>query len=224
MLENIPLVLSIGFLLITGLSIFLFFKAANYSKITLRLLIIWLAIQTLLGVEGFFTVTDSMPPRAIFMILPPLLIIAVLFLTQRGRAYLDKLHLNDLILLHAVRIPVEVVLYFLFIYKTIPVYMTFEGWNFDIIMGITALLVYFSLKKGRKNPSKFLLVWNVLGILFLLNIVVISILCSPVPFQALAFDQSNIAVLHFPFNTLPSIVVPLVLLSHLATIRLIVNS
>jgi hypothetical protein len=34
-----------------------------------------------------------------------------------------------------------------------------------------------------------------------------------------AFDQPNIAVLYFPFNWLPSCIVPLVLLSHLAAIR-----
>jgi hypothetical protein len=43
------------------------------------------------------------------------------------------------------------------------------------------------------------------------------------PFQQFAFDQPNIAVLYFPFIWLPSCVVPLVLLSHLAAIRQLSN-
>ncbi|HUQ96495.1 MAG TPA: hypothetical protein VM010_02440, partial [Chitinophagaceae bacterium] len=35
----------------------------------------------------------------------------------------------------------------------------------------------------------------------------------------LAFDQPDIAVLYFPFVLLPGVVVPVVLLSHLAAIR-----
>jgi hypothetical protein len=47
---------------------------------------------------------------------------------------LDK---KILTLLHIIRIPVELGLYWLFIYKAIPQLMTFEGRNFDILVGLT---------------------------------------------------------------------------------------
>ena len=69
-------------------------------------------------------------------------------------------------------------------------------------------------------PSRnFLIVWNVLGLGFLLTIVGIAILSAPLPFQQLAFEQPNIAVLRFPYVLLPGIVVPLVGLSHLLHLK-----
>ena len=66
---------------------------------------------------------------------------------------------------------------------------------------------------------KALLVWNILGLLLLLNIVVIAVLSAPFRFQLLGFEQPNIAILYFPFIWLPCCIVPLVLFSHLAAIR-----
>jgi len=47
-------------------------------------------------------------------------------------------------------------------------------------------------------------------------------LSARTPFQQLAFDQPNIGVTLFPFVWLPSVVVPLVLVSHIAAIRQLV--
>ncbi|MBK9635957.1 MAG: hypothetical protein IPO64_16130 [Bacteroidetes bacterium] len=98
--------------------------------------------------------------------------------------------------------------------------MTFKGWNFDILMGISAvfLLLYLLLTK-RKLSRAFILIWNLLGLLLLVNIVIIGILSAPLPIQQLAFDQPNIAVLQFPFIFLPALLVPLVFLSHILTIK-----
>ena len=62
-------------------------------------------------------------------------------------------------------------------------------------------------------------IWNFISLGLLLNIIFIAILSAKTPLQQFAFDQPNIAIGHFPFNWLPSIIVPIVLLSHLATIR-----
>ena len=44
-------------------------------------------------------------------------------------------------------------------------------------------------------------------------------LALPSPMQKIAFEQPNLAVMFFPFNLLPAVVVPLVLLAHLTAIR-----
>lgn len=44
-------------------------------------------------------------------------------------------------------------------------------------------------------------------------------LAAPTVVQQFAFDQPNVAILHFPFIALPGCLVPLVALSHLAAIR-----
>jgi len=222
-MENLPTYISLVFILTTIFTVLLFYKATNNSKATLIILFTWLALQTIIGMSGFYTVTDTIPPRFSLLVLPPLLSIIALFATANGRRYIDSLDVKTLTILHTIRIPVEIVLFWLFINKTVPELMTFEGRNFDILAGLTApIIFYFGFIKKRLN-KKIILVWNVICLGLLVNIVVNAVLSVPFPFQKFAFDQPNIAVLYFPFNWLPGCVVPLVLLSHLATIRQLLN-
>ncbi len=223
-MENVPAYISIVFGFTTIFTIAFFYKASNNSKATLFILLIWLVLQTFIGLSGFYTVTDILPPGFLLLILPPLIFIIVLFTTVKGKRYINSLDIKTLTILHIIRIPVEIVLFWLFIKKTIPGLMTFEGRNFDILSGLTAPIIFYFGFIKKKLDKKIILLWNFICLGLLLNIVVYAVLSAPFPFQKFAFDQPNIAVLYFPFNWLPSIVVPLVLLSHLATIRQLLNT
>lgn len=222
-MENLPAYISIVFGLTTILTVGLFYKATNNSRKTLIILLSWLALQTFIGLSGFYTVTNTAPPRFLLLIMPPLLVIIGLFSTSKGRQYIDSLDAKTLTLLHTIRIAVEIVLFWLFVNKKVPELMTFEGRNFDILSGLTApIIFYFGFIKNRLD-RKIILIWNFICLGLLINIVANAILSAPFPFQKFAFDQPNIAVLHFPFIWLPACVVPLVLFSHLATIRQLLN-
>jgi hypothetical protein len=222
-MENLPTYISIVFGLTTILAVGLFYKATNNSKITLLILLTWLALQTFIGLSGFYKVTDTIPPRFLLLVLPPILFIIGLFATSKGRQFIDSLDIKTLTILHTVRIPVEIVLFWLFINKTVPEIMTFEGRNFDILSGLTAPIIFYFGFVRKQLDRKIILLWNFICLGLLINIVANAVLSAPFPFQKFAFDQPNIAVLYFPFNWLPSCVVPLVLLSHLATIRQLLN-
>jgi hypothetical protein len=196
-----------------------FYLAAHRSKVFLGILCLWIIAQSLVTLTGFYIVTAGFPPRFILLVFPALLFIIILFATKRGRSWMDGLKLEYLQLLHVVRIPVEIMLFYLFVYGLVPGLMTFEGRNFDILSGISALPVWYFAFRKKKLGRKFLLAWNIICILLLLNIVVNAVLSVPFKFQQFAFDQPNIAVLYFPFMLLPCCVVPLVLLSHLVSLR-----
>jgi hypothetical protein len=218
-MNNLPAYIGITFILTTLLTVFFFYKAANNSKATGLILISWLIIQSFISISGFYTVIDSTPPGFVLLVLPPALFIILLFVTKKGREFLDRLDIKILTLLHVVRIPVELVLFWLFVHKTVPELMTFEGRNFDILSGITAPCIYYFGFVRQKLNRKIILLWNFICLGLLINIVVHAVLSTPFPFQRFAFDQPNIAVLHFPFTWLPCCIVPLVLLSHLVSIR-----
>jgi hypothetical protein len=218
-MQHLPFYISLVMGLSTFLSVYLLAKAS--SKYTTKILVIatiWLIIQSILGTSGFYTNTQVMPPRFLLTIGPPMLIIIGLFVTKSGQAFIDSLNLKTLTILHMVRIPIELVLFWLFLHKTIPEIMTFEGQNFDILSGITAPIVYYLFLKNRIGAG-IMLLWNFVCLVLLINIVSTAILSAPFPFQQLAFDQPNIAVLYFPFNWLPACVVPIVLFAHLVAIR-----
>jgi len=133
--------------------------------------------------------------------------------------FIDNMDVKMLTLLHAIRIPVELILFGLFINKTIPEAMTFEGRNFDILSGLTAPFIYYFGFVKKTLDKKIILAWNFICLALLINIVATAILSAPFTFQKLAFDQPNIAILYFPFVWLPCCIVPIVFLSHLASIR-----
>ncbi|MFC6223889.1 hypothetical protein ACFP2F_11610 [Hymenobacter artigasi] len=203
----------------TGLAVWFFYLAAQRSKRALLLLLAWLLVQGVVGLSGFYTSSTTLPPRMALLLVPPLLLIMALFATTAGRRWLDGLRLELLTLLHVVRFPVELVLFGLYLQKAVPKLMTFEGRNWDIVLGLTAPVVYYFARRKMLSGRPGLLLWNILGLASLLNIVVSALLSAPTPLQRFAFEQPNIAILHFPFVWLPGCVVPLVLLAHLAAIR-----
>ncbi len=119
-MENLPSYISVVFGLTTIITVALFYKATRNSKTTLIILLIWLALQTVIGLSGFYTLTNTTPPRFMLLVLPPLLLIIALFTTSKGRQYIDSLDVKTLTILHTVRIPVEVVLLWLSINKVVP--------------------------------------------------------------------------------------------------------
>ncbi|RZJ34611.1 MAG: hypothetical protein EOO51_09110 [Flavobacterium sp.] len=223
-MENVPEYLPIFFGLTVVLSIWIFYKATNYSKWFLLTMLIWAAIQITLSVSGFYWSNDTMPPRFQLMVLPAIVVLIILFTTTKGKAFIDELDLKSLTLFSLIRIPVEIVLFGLFTYKAIPELMTFEGRNFDIFSGLSAPVIYYLVFVKGKFGRIALLVWNVACLGLLLNVVFYALLSIPSVFQHFAFDQPNVAVTYFPFVLLPSCLVPLVMLSHFASIRIIVTT
>lgn len=218
-MEKLPIYVNIAFALITAITVLFFYIATNHSKAVLMIILLWLALQSVVALSGFYTVTSTVPPRFLLLVLPPLALIIILFFTRGGRRFIDSSNIKILTVLHTIRLPIELVLVWLFVNKTIPEIMTFQGRNFDILSGITAPLVYYFGFVKRRLKTKIILAWNFICLLLLINIVAIAILSAPFPFEKFGFGQPNIALLYFPFVWLPSCIVPVVLFSHLAAIR-----
>ena len=220
MIPGLPLNVSISFMFVALITVWALYEATNRSRTLLIIAAVWLVLQTILGLSGFYTVTNTIPPRFALLGLPPLVLIIAVLATAKGRKFVDSLNLKKLTFLHTIRILVEMMLLNLSIHKLVPQLMTFEGRNFDIVSGITAIAVFFICLKGKEVVyKKLLLAWNILGLVLLLNIVINAILSVPTPIQQFAFDQPNIAILYFPFTWLPCFIVPAVLLSHIVSIK-----
>ena len=217
-----PLV-ALLFVLTTFGTIFLFLRAiasvnADSARTVGILILLYVAIQGGLAYFGFYLDFESFPPRFIFAAGPALLVIIVCWILPIRKS-LRLLPLEDLTYLHVVRVPVEIGLWLLFLAHQVPQLMTFEGINYDILAGLTAPVIAWFCFTRRQWPAWLALVWNLLALILVLNIVIHAVLSAPLPFQQFAFEQPNIAVFYFPYIWLPSIIVPIVLLSHLISIR-----
>ena len=230
MTENLPTYIPVVFALTTMVTLILFYLAIKFSpeENTARkantaavMMTIWLSVQAAITWLGIYHADlMALPPRImLFGVLPALLVIVAMFATHSGRQFIDSLSLKHIHWLHIVRIPVEIVLLWLFLHDTIPQLMTFEGRNFDIISGITApLIAYFGFTK-QKLSREIILAWNFICLALLFNIVINALLAAPTPLQQFAFDQPNVAIFYFPYSWLPTFVVPVVLFCHLVAIR-----
>jgi hypothetical protein len=230
MMQNIPTFVALIFALTTAATLWFFISTISSSnkettrkkwKPVLIGLAIWLIVQGVLTFKNIYnTNTNLLPPKfLLFGILPTIFTTIWLFATSKGREFMDSLPLKNLTYLNVIRIPVEIDLFYLFLYKAVPELMTFEGRNFDIFSGITApFIAYFAFTKAKLSKP-ILLIWNFICLGLLINIVVNAFFSAPFPFQKFAFEQPNVAILNFPFSWLPTFIVPIILFGHLSSIR-----
>jgi len=223
-MNHLPFYIPLFFVLTSFLTIYLFYKAAKENEKFLIVISVWITLQSVIAATGFFAVVSSFPPRLLLLIAIPLISIATMFFTTKGRAFVNSFEVSTLTLLHSIRIPIEIVLFWLFLNRTVPQLMTFEGRNFDLLSGLTAPIVFYFGFVKRRLTTKQMLAWNFICLAILLFTVSNAILSAPTPFQKFAFEQPTVAVLYFPFVWLPGIVVPLVIFSHLITIRALMKA
>jgi len=127
MLTGLPSYVTHTFLAAVTLT-FLLFMAAAWNKLWPSLvMILWLALTGILAYTGFFTDTSGIPPAFTLAVAPALLLILYLQTGKKGKAFTNSLDLRTLTWLHIVRVPVELVLYWLAASQAVPELMTFEG-------------------------------------------------------------------------------------------------
>ena len=131
MLEEIPWAINALFLCTAGLTLVLFYVANGRPMRTILLLVGWSGVLCLLAFNHFFADTRSFPPHfAVAMVPAVLTIVYALQAKSRHRTEAKRNRAMGT-LMHLVRVPVEIVLFFLFVHGTIPELMTFSGRNFD---------------------------------------------------------------------------------------------
>lgn len=91
----------------------------------------------------------------------------------------------------------------------------------DIVIGVTApfmaLILFLNLPFGRKLA----IAWNMVGFSELIVAIITGFLTSPTPYQALALDNPNNFLFDFPMALVPVFAVPLALLLHIFSLRML---
>lgn len=218
-MNEIPVSVSLIFGLTTLLTVFTFYKSTGSSETTLYVMSAWISLQTCISLSGFYAGTPAMMFRMLLVATPPIVLVAGLFFTKKGTMYLDRLDVHLLSIIHIVRIPVDLVIYWLFIARMLPYEVTCGGGNLDIFAGFSAPVVYyFGMLKHRINWFG-VLGWNILSMGLLVNLAIKSVVFAPCVFGASGSAPPAGAVSYFPFVFLPSMMIPIILISHLAVIR-----
>ncbi len=168
---------------------------------------IWLGITYLLAHDGWLRF-GPLPPPLFFLLLPA--VIATILLARKVSVRHEGLGWP--IGYQSFRILVEIFLWWGHREAVVPVQLTFEGRNFDIVTGLTAPLVAW-----LPVPRWGVHAWNFMGLALLINVVTVAILSMPTPLQR--FEHANVFVIQAPYVWLPLFLVPSALFGHVALWR-----
>jgi len=182
-------------------------------------ILFWLAAIGVLAHLGFFENFEALPPRILVAVIPPVILIFILLKSKVFSQVLAHIPKEWLVYIQSFRIVMEVILWMGMLAGFVPFQMTFTGFNYDIIVGVTAILggmVFFG--KGRLRRFEAI-IWNIFGILLLLFIVGIAAVSTPGPFQIFTNEPANRMIAYVPFVWLPGFVVPFALAMHLFSLK-----
>ena len=168
----------------------------------------WLALTAGLAHIGAFANFERLPPLLLLYVFAAVAIATIV--GSRTTAPVAWL-----IGFQAFRIPVEVFLHQGFVAGVVPVQMTWEGRNFDVLTGLAAVPVAWLAAKGRL-PRPALHMWNAVGFALLVNIMAVAILSFPTPFRQFWNEPANVFVTRLPYVWLPTFLVPLAWFGHVA--------
>lgn len=196
-------------------------KSVKYFIVYAFGLLLWLLFLAVISRLNFLDKFSAMPPHMLVVILPPLIFAIVLFLSKPVLRWLHNVPLQNLIYIQTFRVAVELILWLLYRNRVIPVQMTFEGCNYDILVGLSALFTAYYFDKGYEffKNRWVLIIWNVAGLILLGNIVIVAILSTPLPFRQFMNEPANTVIFYFPFVLLPGFLVPVAYTMHLLCLK-----
>jgi len=187
------------------------FTEARKKKIlrgTVLALLSWAVATTVLSLSGFLGDFSNFPPPIAIGLIVPLFVIIWITRSRTTLEILRHVPQQNIIRLQVFRVFVEILLWMLFIEQLLPVQMTFEGRNFDVLSGLSAPLIVWLLNT-KKISNTGVILWNVVCLALLINIVGTAILSMPTPFRVFMNEPANTIVTEFPIVWLPTFLVPL---------------
>ena len=184
----------------------------------------FLLITGLLALKGWFRDFSAMPPRPMIVFIIGFTGMCILANRAQALRWLAQIPQSWIILAQSFRIVVEVLFFFLAKAAFLPQIMTFEGRNFDILIGLSApVLGHFvdrADKAGRGAKFyKLIFVWNIVGLILVSNAFLTAILSAPTPIQRFFVQPPMSLIGHFPYIWLPAFVVPFAFLLHMLSLR-----
>lgn len=192
-------------------------RATRRTLIAAALFVAWVAVDWFIGASGMLSGFAVLPPPMFVFMVVSFAFVTALGLSPLGSSLARGLPLSWLVGFQGFRILAELALIFAFRDGLAPIQMTFEGYNFDIVTGITAPLVALALVK--RESRRLALAWNCLGLALLLAIVIIAILSFPSPIRMFLNEPANTWVTGAPYILLPGILVQFAWLGHLLVFR-----
>lgn len=178
----------------------------------------WLAFAVGLGWTNLYVAGASDLPTIQFGIFVPIVLGVIAYYVDPGvRALVRRVPQAWLVGIQIYRL-IGAIFVVLWSAQQLPAVFAWPAGFGDIAIGLAAPLVaYLALRQPDRSRGA-VLAWNLLGLLDLVVALATGFLTSPSRFQMFAFDTPNLLVAQFPLVLIPTFLVPLSILLHLASL------
>jgi hypothetical protein len=185
----------------------------------LAAVVAWAVLLGGLAVAGFFANFSAVPPRIPLSMLVPLALLFVIIFSRGGKEVLQVMPPHWPIYAQSIRVGVELVIWLAVVNQMMPVQLSFEGRNFDVLTGLLAIPVGYYVFVVKRWPTWVAVGYHIMGMGLLVNVLVISFLSMPTPLRVFHTEPANTLITRFPFIYLPGMLVPLAFSLHIISLR-----
>jgi len=159
----------------------------------------------------------NMPPRIPALVVMPIILVIIILVNRNFmRATLENTPPHIPIAMQSFRIFVELLIFATYLKGIFPQRATFEGLNFDILVGISAIFVSIAAYKGAIN-NRGILIWNFIS-MGVLTVTVYSFI-STYYFTDFVTTGGGFKFVEFPYLLLASVLLPVAIFLHAFSIK-----
>jgi hypothetical protein len=177
----------------------------------------WIAVIAWAAMSGVLARFGARPPPLNLMLVAALGGSVAFASSPVASTVVDAVPLWALIGFQAFRLPLELIMHEGVKAGVIPPQMSFLGWNFDILTGMSACFVAPVVASGRA-PRALVVAWNGGGAALLSVIVGVALASTPL-IRAFGDGAVNTFIAYWPFAPLPAEIVPFALAGHVLVAR-----
>ncbi len=182
-------------------------------------LFFWFLYTFLIANSGFLQ-DYSLPPRfPLLLVVPAFIFIGFFLYRHRNSNIIKSIPTPWLVYFQSFRILIES----LFVASVAAGFLhpevTFEGYNYDILFGLSALIVGFLAFNRKVISNKGLLLWNYLGLAVIAFIIFLFTTTTYFPkFWGSEVTLATKEMVTFPFVLVPAFLMPSAVFMHIVSI------
>jgi hypothetical protein len=190
----------------------------TFAAFVAAALVVWLSATAALAESGFLADWRAQPPRWPLLPLTALGTFLLLGQTLIFRRLLAEVLPWQPVALQTFRVGVELAFWRLSLEGIAPVQVTFEGRNFDGLVGLTAPVVAAGIAFGWFGP-RITIAWNLFGLAMLVNAIGTVATSAPGPLYLNWPGEPFTAIATWPVIWIPALLAPIGIFLHIVSIR-----
>ena len=180
--------------------------------------LIWVAVVSAASFAGLLLPRLGGPPVPFVIMLASVIAGGIVIArSAAGDRLARHAPLAWLVGFQAFRLPLELAMHRAYTEGVMPVQMSYSGRNFDIVTGITAVVLGIAMAI-TVVPRWVVAAWNWMGLLLLVNVVSVAVVSTPM-FAWFGPERLNVFVMRMPYTLLPAVMVLAAWAGHLIVWR-----